>query len=74
MGLDVVVRAKEATNGAEQFPPYLLGLITRAPRELVLIEEDLPAHDFVNPLLVDVELTEGVRDVAAVSSGNVVGG
>ena len=73
VGADVVVLAEDLPDALEELVPNQVRELGGELHDLLLGEQNLPAHDLVGPLLGDVELPEGVGQLVTVWPGDEVG-
>ena len=60
-------------DAGQQFGSNLVGLLEGAAGEDRLVVQNLAAHDLVDPLLVDLELAQGLGQLDGVAAGNEIG-
>ena len=72
--VDVVVGAELGTHGVRAAPRFTVsGSENVRPGEQVLVVQDLPADDFVDPRLVDRQRPQLVGDLDRVAAGAEIG-
>ena len=72
VGVHVVVGAEVGANRRKQLLLHGLRLAEAAAGERRLIKEDFPADDFVDPLLIDVQLTQHIGQCIRIAAGNEI--
>ena len=72
MGVHVVVGAEVGANRRNQLLLYGLRLAEAAAGERRLIKQHFSADDFVDPLLIDVQLTQHIGQCIRISADNEI--
>ena len=73
MLVDIEIGPEEFAHAGQQFLLHGVGLLLRPAGELILVEQDLPSDNLVNPCVVDFQLAQFVGEFVLVAPGNEIG-